>query len=308
MAGGPIPGRTFSRHWQTAVDRPSYTLGAWLGRTGNHHDGDWAVLCAGASGSQITTSFQELRYVAPRQDSPSEALPEPPYLVDYDDDYFDEKMDLAKLVDVPESDRDEMGVDFVLAMDGTRWKRYRFSCVPAMDQTIVAHQRINIRGGPGPRVAQLVPSSFEVEYNNFGMALQHGYLTETTVTMAAHASESANPREPLWFFVLQFDDSNQGTVRPLSVPCGFWSAEENPASIPADIVLDPTLQFERIGRDSVAPLSTWTQVLEDLSFTIQTKMHTYVLGLGDDEILVLRELQKHRGFTSNAYISDECPS
>ncbi len=95
MAGGPIPGRTFSRHWQTAVDCPSYTLGAWLGRTGTHHDGDWTVLCAGVSGSQITTSFQELRYVAPRQGSPSEAPPDPPHLVDYDDHYFYEKMHLA---------------------------------------------------------------------------------------------------------------------------------------------------------------------------------------------------------------------
>lgn len=125
MAGGPIPGRTIQRNWQAVMDRPDYALGTWLGRT--HHGGDWTILSAGCSRPKITTSFQVMPRVAPHQLSPSEMPAEPSQQTrkpDYGDDrYFDEKMDLARPVDVSELDRDEMGVDFVLATDGTKWKR-----------------------------------------------------------------------------------------------------------------------------------------------------------------------------------------
>ncbi|EIW55785.1 uncharacterized protein TRAVEDRAFT_50267 [Trametes versicolor FP-101664 SS1] len=234
---------------------------------------------------------------------PSQQTRKPDYC---DDRYFDEKMDLARPVDVPELDRDEMGVDFVLATDGTKWKRYRFSSVP-VGQTFLAHQRANIRDGTGPRMGQSVAGSMAVGYKHIGIALQHTHLTETTVAMAAHAAESTIPTQPLWFFVLQLlHDGDQDAVQPSNVlPCGFWSLEEHPASIPEDIILDPTPQFERIGKHTVAPLSTWKQMLGDLSFTIQTKMYTYILGLGNDEMLVLRELQKHHDFTSDSDFSDE---
>lgn len=104
------------------------------------------------------------------------------------------------------------------------------------------------------------------------LAVQHTYVTETTVTTAAHAGESTAPSvQPLWLFVLQFDDGNQAAARSLDVPCGFWSLEANPASIPEDIILDPTPQFEHVGKRKVAPLASWNQVLGNISFTIQTK-------------------------------------
>lgn len=159
-----------------------------------------------------------------------------------------------------------------------------------MGQTFLAHQRANIRDGTGPRMAQSVAGSMAVGYKHIGigasisffsrfaahrgcLALQHTHLTETTVAMAAHAAESTIPTQPLWFFVLQLlHDGDQDAVQPSNVlPCGFWSLEEHPASIPEDIILDPTPQFERIGKHTVAPLSTWKQMLGDLSFTIQTK-------------------------------------
>lgn len=42
-----------------------------------------------------------------------------------------------------------------------------------------------------------------------------------------------------------------------------------------------------------------------LTLCFDGRMYTYILGLGNDEMLVLRELQKHHDFTSDSDFSDE---
>lgn len=94
------------------------------------------------------------------------------------------------------------------------------------------------------------------------------YFTETTVTMCAYAAEQA--ASPLWFFLLQFD-SGDHSAHEGNIPCGFWSSEKDPASVPVDFIFDQTPQFVPIEEGEEAPLFTSTQVLGDLVFTTQTK-------------------------------------
>lgn len=142
------------------------------------------------------------------------------------------------------------------------------------------------------------------------------YFTETTVAIAPHAAERTPP--PLWFFLYSPQDGDQSVANRPDLPWGFWSLEKTPAAIPTGVVFDPTPQVERIGENVEAPLSVWTQVLGDLTFTIQTKyaqrhigayfprgailttctssnrMHASIVKLSEDELLVLREIQENR--------------
>lgn len=92
--------------------------------------------------------------------------------------------------------------------------------------------------------------------------MQRNYHTETTATTITYGAEQKV--RLLWFFVLQFGGGNNST-HDRSTPCGFWSSEKYPTSIPADIIFDPSPQFEPIEMDkSEVPLFTSTQVLGDL--------------------------------------------
>ncbi len=42
-----------------------------------------------------------------------------------------------------------------------------------------------------------------------------------------------------------------------------------------------------------------------LTFNFDGRMYSMVMGLGDDEMLAFRELQKNRGFTSDSHLSYE---
>lgn len=97
------------------------------------------------------------------------------------------------------------------------------------------------------------------------------YHIETTAAVAPHDTEQASP--PLWFFMFQPDDCDyrQDAVHNCHIPFGFWSLDKHPASIPTDIVFDPTPRLERIGQDKDAPLSTWIQQIGDFTFTTQAK-------------------------------------
>ncbi len=93
--------------------------------------------------------------------------------------------------------------------------------------------------------------------------------------MGTHTAEHWQAASPLWFFLLQFNGSDD--PYDSTFPCGFWSSEKYPTSIPAGITFDPVPRFERIRMDEEAPLLTSTQVLGDLVFTTQTK---YAPALG----------------------------
>lgn len=94
------------------------------------------------------------------------------------------------------------------------------------------------------------------------------YFTETTITMGARSAEQT--ARPLWFFLLQFDGGDS-SAHDCNTPCGFWSSEKNPTSLPADIIFDRTPQFETMGKGVQAPLFTSTQALGNLVFITQTK-------------------------------------
>lgn len=129
--------------------------------------------------------------------------------------------------------------------------------------------------------------------------------------MTPHAAGKTAPS--LWFFVSQFDNSDNSAQR-YTIPCGFWSSEKYPTSVPADIVVNPTApQFEFIRAGAEAPLFTSRQILEDLVFTTQTKyaslsiwnlfvgyrantayhirMVTEILELTEDELSAFRAFQ-----------------
>lgn len=125
--------------------------------------------------------------------------------------------------------------------------------------------------------------------------------------MCAHAAEQA--ASPLWFFLLQFD-SGDHSAHESNIPCGFWSSEKDPASVPVDFIFDQTPQFVPIEEGEEAPLFTSTQALGDLVFTTQTKyasvsilgfdvgcrintsfcgrMYTAILQFSEDELLAFK--------------------
>lgn len=145
---------------------------------------------------------------------------------------------------------------------------------------------------------------------------RHIYYTETTVAIAPYTVERRPP--PLWFFLFS-RDGTQGVANCPDIPWGFWSLEKTPAAIPTSVMFDETLQVEHITEDCEAPLSIWTQVLGEFTFTVQTKyaqcyvgtyfprrgailmtctssnrMHASIVNLSEDELLILREIQENR--------------
>lgn len=101
------------------------------------------------------------------------------------------------------------------------------------------------------------------------LGVRHVYRTRTTVTIAP--DRAALP--PLWFFMRQHDDDHtKDCAHRSNIPHGFWSLEKHPISIPGDIAFDPTRRVESMTFDGMkAPVSSWTQVLDGLNFSIVTK-------------------------------------
>lgn len=138
--------------------------------------------------------------------------------------------------------------------------------------------------------------------------------------MSVHAAEQADLSQPLWFFAFQFDGGDN-SAHDCKIPCGFWSSEKYPTSLPGDIIFDTTPQLECIEEGVKAPLFTSTQVLGDLIFTTQTKyasmsiwglyircrtnitpsgrMLTDIVQLTEDELLALKDFQKTHHSTSS---------
>ncbi|EIW51863.1 uncharacterized protein TRAVEDRAFT_54282 [Trametes versicolor FP-101664 SS1] len=207
---------------------------------------------------------------------------------------------------VTEADEGEMRVDFELGTgeNQTRWSRYKLSCVP-LNTTLVFLQRIHALrelSDAASRMVRFLPDPSVTEcYAHIGMATHRFYYTETTATMSTHAAEQVVP--PLWFFLLQSGGSDS-YAHARTTPCGFWSSEKYPTSVPAGIIFDPTPQYEPIRKGEEAPLFTSTQVLGDLVFTTETKMSTTLLQLSEDELLTLRELQESLCPTSKGNASD----
>lgn len=75
-ASNHLPERMSWRHWQGALDRPQYTLGAWVGR--NHYDKHWSVLPARSLGLEVNQTFERVPYITPWKSSP--LTPSPSYL------------------------------------------------------------------------------------------------------------------------------------------------------------------------------------------------------------------------------------
>ncbi|EIW51845.1 uncharacterized protein TRAVEDRAFT_54269 [Trametes versicolor FP-101664 SS1] len=212
---------------------------------------------------------------------------------------------MVKWLDIPESDLDEMCIEFELGTGGgqTRWKRYQSSCIP-VNTTLLFQQRVGVLDElhAASRMMRALPdiSVLQGQYRYIDIARYRTYFTETTITMSVHATEQVYP--PLWFFLLQFDGNN-GSAHDCNIPSGFWSSEKYPTSVPAGIIFDSTSQFEHI-EGVKAPLFTWTQVLGDLVFTTRTKMATDVLQLGEDELFAFREFQESHHSTSDTSASD----
>ncbi|KAL1939172.1 hypothetical protein VTO73DRAFT_10213 [Trametes versicolor] len=215
-----------------------------------------------------------------------------------DEYYVAQKMYMSKPLDGPDLDQSEMCVDFELGgISRTSWKRYQFNCV-SLGTTYLFRQRVHIsdRGDAVLRLLRSATNLPVVGYNSIGIPSEYVYHTETT---AASAAEQAPP--PLWFFMLQADDGDhrRDAVSDGHIPCGFWSSDKHPASIPADIDFDPTLRLERIGRDNdSAPVSTWTQRIADLTFTMQTKMYITIVELSEDERSAAGELRENSCLSS----------
>lgn len=87
--------------------------------------------------------------------------------------------------------------------------------------------------------------------------------------MSTHVTEQVYP--PLWFFVLQLDGGHGSDAHDCNIPTGFWSSEESPTSVPADIIFDSIPQFAPIEEGVEAPLFTSTQVIGDFVFTTHIK-------------------------------------
>ncbi|EIW62626.1 uncharacterized protein TRAVEDRAFT_42971 [Trametes versicolor FP-101664 SS1] len=191
-------------------------------------------------------------------------------------------------------DLGEMCIEYELGTgeNQKRWKRYQFSYIP-VNTTFLFQQWVHVLDelDAASRMIRSLPDLTCVleSYPCIGI-VPHRYLyTETTITMGAHAAaEQVFP--PLWFFALQFD-SGDNFAHDCNIPCGFWSSDKYPTSIPADIIFDPTPQSEPVWTDIEAPLFTSTQILGDLIFTTQTKMETMIKRFSEDELLAFRELQ-----------------
>lgn len=140
------------------------------------------------------------------------------------------------------------------------------------------------------RIASSAPDPSVIGYEHIGLGVstsllyipgndsgclgtQHVYNTTTTMTIASH-SQGKVALPPLWFFTRQHDDDHtKDCAHRRNIPHGFWSLEKHPISIPGDIAFDPTRRFEYVSPDSAAksPISSWTQVLGGLIFSIETK-------------------------------------
>ncbi|EIW51865.1 uncharacterized protein TRAVEDRAFT_54284 [Trametes versicolor FP-101664 SS1] len=297
-----ISGRSMRRRsWEVNADpnHPRVALGEWLGSARN--DDTWSALSERNASLRVeaVTSFERVPLVVSRPDSPSEAPAEPSqHNRDHaeGEDHLSTKLWEAKELDIPESDCGEMCIDVVMGADGTRWKRYQFSCVP-VDTTLLFRQSVNI-ANRGDAISRTAPSALgitdAVGYKSIGIAQQFVYFTETIAKMDTHAAAQAPL--PLWFFMLQFDADNslRGAARDCNAPWAFWSSEKHPTAVPAGIRFDPTPRSEHVEGNCTVPWSTWTQELGCFSFVIQSKMCTAVLNFGADELLALRELQGNR--------------
>lgn len=62
-AGNHLPERMSWRHWQGALDRPQYTLGARVGRS--HYDKPWSVLPARSPRLEVDQTFERVPYITP---------------------------------------------------------------------------------------------------------------------------------------------------------------------------------------------------------------------------------------------------
>ncbi|KAL1939167.1 hypothetical protein VTO73DRAFT_10208 [Trametes versicolor] len=273
-------------------DQVAYIVmeGVWLGR--KSFDEDWTCLSAQDPGFEVAVAMASvpLALPSPRQEGHD----------------FYQRLSMVKWLDIPESDLDEMCIEFELGTGGgqTRWKRYQFSCIP-VNTTLLIRQLVCAldRLDAASRMMRALPdlSVLQGQYACIGIAQHRAYFTETTITMSAHATEQVYP--PLWFFVLQFD-GNDGSAHDCNIPSGFWSSEKYPTSVPAGIIFDSTSQFERIAEGVEAPLFTWTQVLGDLVFTTRTKYAPVSIWGIEDELFAFREFQESHHSTGDTYASD----
>ncbi|KAL1950399.1 hypothetical protein VTO73DRAFT_5523 [Trametes versicolor] len=275
-----LPGRTSWECWQESRHRPRYTLGTL------------EVI------SVTVKTFPMGPHVVPWQGSPPDAAQEEPSL--------DQKMRLARPFNVLDSDRDETCVDVELGADRTKWKRFQFSCIPVGTTFLfVQVDHISERGDAASKIIGSAPDLFAVGYKTIGFATEVVEYMETAATgIGVRAAQQAPP--PLWFFLLQYDGSNQDVTRDPKFPRGFWSSERQPTSIPEDIIFDTTPRFEHIRKNTSVRLAIWKQTIGDLAFTTQTKSYTRILGPGEDELLALKELRKQHGYysTGSPYAGD----
>ncbi|EIW59390.1 uncharacterized protein TRAVEDRAFT_46699 [Trametes versicolor FP-101664 SS1] len=291
-----MPGRMSWQCWQEARDLPRYTLGAWVGR--NDRGEDWTIVSTQNMKLEVVTTFPEIPQVVPwLGPSPDTSQGE---------HSLDQKMRMVKPFNVPESDRGEMCVDVELGTAGTKWKRYQFSCIPV--GTTFLFVQVDHIMGHGDAVSKIVgsaPDLSTVGFKSIGLATEVVEYMETAATgIGVGAAQQAPP--PLWFFLLQYDGSNQDVTRDPKFPRGFWSSERQPTSIPEDIIFDTTRRFEHIRKNTSARLSIWKQTIGDLAFTTQTKSYTRILGPGEDELMALKELRKQHGYysTGSPYAGD----
>ncbi len=71
---------------------------------------------------------------------------------------------------------------------------------------------------------------------------------------------------PLWFFILEHNNINDYSSLHCRVPWGFWSTDENPTSIPPNLIFHAPLRPQ----GSAFPF-VWTQQLGERSFSIRAR-------------------------------------
>ncbi|KAL1952425.1 hypothetical protein VTO73DRAFT_1574 [Trametes versicolor] len=181
--------------------------------------------------------------------------------------------------------RDETNVDFFLKSDKTTWKRSRFPSLH-FGTTLSFPQHV----GSNFTMPQVLPSlSDTVLDKQIAIVTAATYIVETTLDRSAYV-EQKNPT-PLWFFILEHNNIHNYRLRR-DVPWGFWSAEENPTSIPPGITFLSTPSVQ----GSAFPF-VWNQELGGRVFCIRARVALECMTLTKDEALVLKQCYgKNRNF------------
>ncbi|KAI0372231.1 hypothetical protein BV20DRAFT_1050981 [Pilatotrama ljubarskyi] len=196
---------------------------------------------------------------------------------------------------------EDLALSEVIPEEGSTYLLMDIPCGTAIlfGQSVVAKETL-----PIPH-AVLKPTSPPVTVT-LNVAKSNEYYTETT--LHGTSKPGCPPPSYLYFFLLEQDRAAQRYDLHYSPP-GFWSTEKDPTSFPTmlhhsytehtigHICGEPLIaltweprRFERVSDDNErALLFNWTQVLDEMFFSISVKIATSCNVYDADELLFLRE-------------------